>query len=157
MGIGCRPMRPGEEDVVAMMLRKLPADIGLDVVPKVTGQSLRDNAELLNVTVALDSGLLLGTCVWFMTYSTWRASKGMYVCDLYVMDHMRGHGVGEKLLRAATKDAAKLGATYIKLEVNKRNPARVSFYGKLKFQIDEDDDTLFLEPDDFSLFIEGQK
>jgi hypothetical protein len=36
-----RPMRDGQEDAVAAMVRQLPKDLGLPVVPKLTGEGLR--------------------------------------------------------------------------------------------------------------------
>lgn len=157
MGVGFRPMRPGEEEAVAAMLRKLPQDLGFDSVPKITGAALRENADILHVTVADDSGLMLGVCSWMVTFSTWRACKGMYVCDLYIMGHKRGSGIGEKLLRAAGKAAAQLGAQFMKLEASRENPRPGNFYSKHKFHFSEDDRLMFLEPEDFPLFLEGQK
>ena len=156
MSIGCRPMRQGEEEAVANMLRKLPRDLGYDMVPKITAQSLRDNADLVHVTVALDSGLLLGACTWLMTYSSNRGCKGVYICDLYVMEHKRGCGIGEKMLRATGKTAAKLGAQFIKLEASRENPKPGKFYMKHNFHFVDDDRLMFLEPEHFTSFLEGK-
>jgi GNAT superfamily N-acetyltransferase len=155
MGIGCRPMRVGEEDVVAMMLRKVPPHLGLPETAKVTGQSLRDNAELVHITVALDSGLLLGVCSWLITYSSWHGMKGMLVCDLFVMEHKRGSGIGEKLLRSAAKEAEKLGAGFIKLESNSDNFSVSNYFRKKNFKPGDSNEILSLDPDDFAAFIEG--
>ena len=56
MSLGCRPMRLGEADAVATMFRKLPRDLGLDASPKISGTALRENTDVLHVTVAEDSG-----------------------------------------------------------------------------------------------------
>ena len=154
MSIGCRPMRAGEEEAVANMLRKLPQSLGFDYVPKITSQSLRDNIELVNVTVAWDSGLLLGACTWLITYSSNRGCRGMYVCDLYVMEHKRGSGIGEKLLRTSAKAAAKSGAQFIKLEASRANDRPGKFYLKHQFHFSDDDRLMFLEPEDFIPFLE---
>jgi GNAT superfamily N-acetyltransferase len=155
MGIGCRPMRDGEEEAVANLLRKLPRDIGHDFVPKVSGQSLRENADLVRVMVASDSGLLLGAATWMITYSSNRGCRGVYVCDLYVMEHKRGNGIGEKLLRAVGKAAQPLGALFIKLEASRSHPRPAQFYKKHGFNLSEDDAVLFLEPDEMQQFLEG--
>mgnify|MGYP000954308404 CR=1 FL=1 len=89
--------------------QQLPKDLGLSTVPKITGQNLRDWKGLGHVTVAEDSGLLLGACLWALTVSSWRGAKGIYVSDVYVMSHARGRKVGEKLLRGVAKEAEKLG------------------------------------------------
>ena len=156
MSIGIRPMREGQEEAVAAMLRRLPLDLGLDVIPKVTGENLRDNAGLARVTVAEDSGLLLGVCLWVMTYSSWRGAKGVYISDLYVMDHARCRKIGERLLRGVVRESQKQGASYIKMEVDASNTAAQRFYGRLGFKHKPDDQFFVLEEEEFSTLSEGK-
>ena len=150
MSIGIRFMREGQEDAVAAMLRALPKDLGKSVVPKVTGASLRENKGFVHVTVAEDSGLLLGVCLWLLTYSSWRGAKGIYISDLYVMGHARGRKVGEKLLRGTLKEAAKLGASFVKMEVDHANVGAQSFYNRLGFAHASDDLFYVLEAENFT-------
>jgi ribosomal protein S18 acetylase RimI-like enzyme len=145
MGIACRTMRAGQEDAVAAMIRQLPKDLGHDVVPKITGQSLRDSADLVRVTVAEDSGLLLGCCVWMPVFSTWRGAKGIYITDLFVMAHVRGKKIGEKLIRYLCKEAQEIGAVYVRLEVDLENVRATAFYERLGFETKRDQFNSFLE------------
>jgi ribosomal protein S18 acetylase RimI-like enzyme len=155
MSIGVRFMREGQEDAVAAMLRALPKDLGLPVVPKVTGASLREAKDLVHVTIADDSGLLLGACLWVMTFSSWRGAKGIYISDLYVMGHARGRKVGEKLLLGTLREAAKLGATFVKMEVDHANKGAQRFYDRLGFAHKPDDMFYVLEPEHFSKLLKG--
>jgi ribosomal protein S18 acetylase RimI-like enzyme len=147
MGIACRSMRPGQEDAVAAMIRQLPRDLGHDVTPKITGQSLREAADLVRVTVAEDSGLLLACCVWMPLYSTWRGTKGIYITDLFVMSHVRGKKIGEKLIQYVSKEALDMGATYLRLEVDDTNTRANAFYERLGFETKRDQFNSFLEHD----------
>jgi ribosomal protein S18 acetylase RimI-like enzyme len=147
MGVGFRPMRPGQEDAVAAMIRQLPKDLGHDVMPKVTGESLRAAADYVKVTVAEDSGLLLGCCVWMLVYSTWRGCKGIYITDIYVMSHARGKKIGERLLRQLSREALKIDAQYMRLEVDHENPRALAFYDRLGFERKTDQDNCFMEFD----------
>ncbi len=147
MGVGFRAMRPGQEDAVAAMIRQLPKDLGLRAVPKITGESLRAAADLVKVTVADDSGLLLGCCVWMPVYSTWRGAKGVYICDLYVMAHARGKRIGERLVQSVAKQAKEMGATYVRLEVDATNPRASEFYGRLGFIRKPEEQNHFMEQD----------
>ncbi len=156
MSIKYRPMRFGEEDAVAVMVRQLPKDLGLATVPKMTGDDLRRDRDVVKVTVAENTGLLVGAAVWMMVFSTWRGCKGVYVCDLYVMDHLRGKKIGEGLLRAMGHDAANLGAKYIKLEVDTTNKDGLRFYDRLRFEKKPTELTHFLEPNQFTAFIAGE-
>jgi ribosomal protein S18 acetylase RimI-like enzyme len=151
MGVGFRPMRTGQEDAVAAMIRQLPKDLGHDVVPKVTGESLREASDYVNVLVADDSGLLLGCCVWMPVYSTWRGCKGIYITDLYVMGHARGRKVGERLLRQLGREALKIDARYMRLEVDHDNPRAGLFYERLGFKRKTDQDNCFLESDELEI------
>jgi hypothetical protein len=156
MSVGIRPMRRGEEDAVVAMLRLLPKDLGLAVNPKVTGESLRDAEGLARVTVAENAGLLVGCCLWVMTFSSWRGCKGIYVSDLYVMEHARARKVGDKLLRGAAREASAEGARFIKLEVDESNAKAQSFYARRKFKYKAEDQYWVLEPEEFAELVGTQ-
>ncbi len=151
MGVGFRPMRAGQEDAVAAMIRQLPRDLGHDVVPKVTGESLRAASDLLEVLVADDSGLLLGCCVWMPIYSTWRGCKGIYITDLFVMGHARGKKIGERMLKQLSREARKIDARYIRLEVELDNTRAAKFYERLGFKQKTDQHNCFLEADELDV------
>lgn len=140
-------MRPGQEDAVATLVRQLPRDLGLSVVPMVTGEMLRQWQPHVRVMTADNSGLLVGACVWFFTFSTWRGSKGVHISDLYVMGHMRGRKIGQNLLAAVAREAIKHDANYLRLDVTTITPAPRAFYEKLGFVADEEDLTLYLDQD----------
>jgi ribosomal protein S18 acetylase RimI-like enzyme len=148
-------MHPGEEDAVVAMIRQLPRDLAIDVVPKVTGAGLRAAAGLARVTVAENSGLLVGCCLWVLTYSSWRGAKGIYISDLYVMDYARDKKIGDRLLRHVAREADLLGAQFIKLEVDASNGRARAFYERRGFKHKPDDQILILEPDRFSSFAKG--
>lgn len=157
MSLGIRFMRAGEEDAVAALIRRLPKDLGLAVTPKITGQSIREANGVAQVTVAEDAGLMLGVCLWTMTYSSWRGMTGVYISDLYVLEHARSRKVGEKLLRGTMAEAAKKGAGFIKMEVDATNERAARFYQRLGFKHKPDDRFFALEPDDFSVLLQGDK
>jgi ribosomal protein S18 acetylase RimI-like enzyme len=149
MSIGIKPMRVGQEDAVAVLIRQLPKDLGLNIMPKITGESLRQAKGLAEVTVAEDAGLLLGVCLWTMTYSSWRGAPGIYISDLYVLPHARGRKIGEKLLRGVVAQSKKRGATFVKMEVDETNQAAAKFYGRLGFTHKVEDKIFILESNEF--------
>jgi GNAT superfamily N-acetyltransferase len=153
MSIAYRAMRAGQEDAVAVQLRHLAKDLGSPHKPTITGEALRQVSDLVHITVAEDSGLLVGICCWMINYSTWRGIKGIYVCDLFVMGHMRNKKVGENLMRAAARQGAILGAEFIKLEVNAANERTHKFYNRIGFDLSKTDRQMFLEPEPFKSFV----
>lgn len=157
MGLRVRPMRAGEEDAVAVLIRQMPKDIGLDVVPLITGQNLRDCKDVAHVTVIEDTGQMLGVCLWAMTYSSWRGCRGIYISDLYVMPFARGKRLGQKLLVGTIHEAQKHGAGFIKMEVDATNGDAARFYKRLGFKHKSDDQIFILEPDAFATLAKGEE
>ncbi len=157
MSIRFRAMRAGEEDAIAVMVRQLPKDIGLATVPKLTGDALRRDGDFLKVTVAENSGLIVGMATWHLIYSSWRGAKGIYICDLYVMAQVRGKGIGERLLAAAAREAAKLGAIFMKLEADATNIAGLRFYERMGFSKKPTETLHFLEPEEFDILLKGNE
>ena len=157
MSIAYRPMRDGQEDAVASFIRQIPKDLGLAIAPPLTGETLRGWKGEVHIVVADNAGLLCGACVWFTTYSTWRAAKGAFISDVFVLGHLRGRHIGANLIRAAAREAAKQGARFLRLDVTTTTPRPRKFYEKLGFKADADDLNLFLEPDNFKTFIVESK
>ena len=79
-----RNMQDNEAQVVAGIVHGLARDLSLNVVPALSGQILLESLDLVNVVVAAEAGKLLGACLSLMTFSTFRAAKGVYVVDLFV-------------------------------------------------------------------------
>ncbi len=153
MSIAYRPMRAGQEDAVASFIRQIPKELGLATQPRITGETLRSWNGDVRVMIADNAALLCGACVWFTTYSTWRAAKGAFISDVFVLGHLRGRGLGANLIRATAREAARHGATFLRLDVTPITSRPRHFYEKLGFQADEDDLTLFLEEPRFKTFI----
>ena len=46
-----------------------------------------------------DSDQLAGMAIWFLNYSTWDGTHGVYLEDLYVRPQFRGQGMGKELMK----------------------------------------------------------
>ena len=55
--------------------------------------------------VETDKGVVAGFAVWFLNYSTWMGSHGLYLEDLYVRTEFRGRGYGRALLARLARSA----------------------------------------------------
>jgi ribosomal protein S18 acetylase RimI-like enzyme len=155
MNFNIRPMRKGEEDEAAQLIRKMPKDIGLDFVPLLTGDSLRANSDVAKVTIAEEAGSMLGVCLWTLAFSSWRGAKGIYISDLYVQPEARGRRIGEALLQEVVKQADQVGAKYVKMEVDENNLGAQRFYQRLGFVNKPEDRFYVLEPGEFAKMAEG--
>ncbi len=96
--------------------------------------------------------MLLGACLSLMTFSTFRAAKGMYVVDLFVNATARNRNIGHKLLQAAARSAVAKGATFIKLEVDVTNEGGARFYERIGFKKKPEDRLFILDQDGLTNF-----
>ena len=147
MSFEIRNMQDNEAQIVADMVHGLARDLRLKVVPTLTGNALLESLDLVNVVVAAEAGKLLGACLWLMTFSTFRGTKGVYVVDLFVEASARNRNIGEALLRETARRGKVRGARFIKLEVDVTNPGGARFYERLGFTKKPEDRLFILEQD----------
>ena len=69
-----------------------------------------------------------GFAVFFATYSTFSAQRGIYLEDLYVKPHLRGKGVGSALLERVAAIAVERGCARVEWRVLDWNEPAIRFY-----------------------------
>jgi GNAT superfamily N-acetyltransferase len=74
------------------------------------------------------NGEAAGMALYFTNYSTWRASPGIYLEDLYVTPEFRGKGYGLALLQGVAKECMKIGGQRLDWVVLKWNEPSIRFY-----------------------------
>ena len=79
--------------------------------------------------VAEKDGEILGTCIYYMTFSTWRG-KMLYLEDFVVKEKLRGQGVGQVLWNAYIQESKDRGCAMVKWQVLDWNTPAVNFYEK---------------------------
>ncbi|MDQ1722825.1 MAG: hypothetical protein QOI26_2559, partial [Pseudonocardiales bacterium] len=52
---------------------------------------------------------VVGCALWFLNFSTWKGSHGIYLEDLYVQPDHRGRGLGRGLLAALAAESCRRG------------------------------------------------
>lgn len=80
--------------------------------------------------IADQDGSPVGFALFFMSYSTWEGTAGLYIEDLFVLEEARGSGAGRALMAAAAAVARERGCARLELSVLDWNPAR-GFYERL--------------------------
>ncbi|MBC6462634.1 GNAT family N-acetyltransferase [Actinomadura sp. HBU206391] len=76
-------------------------------------------------------GEVVGFALWFLSYSTWLGRHGIYLEDLYVSPHARGHGYGKTLLAELAKIADERGYGRVEWSVLDWNAPAIGFYTSL--------------------------
>lgn len=85
-----------------------------------------------------DSPRLDGIALWFLNYSTWEGTHGIYLEDLYVRPEARGTGKGKALLQNLARIAVERGYSRVEWCVLKWNQPSIDFYRSLgAFPMDE--------------------
>lgn len=83
----------------------------------------------LYAKVAVDADdAIIGTALYFRSFSTWTGHSGIYLEDLYVRPAHRGKGVGKQLLIALAKLAVETGCRRLEWSVLDWNEPAIAFY-----------------------------
>ncbi|WP_116244870.1 GNAT family N-acetyltransferase [Nocardiopsis sp. FIRDI 009] len=72
-----------------------------------------------------------GMALWFLNFSTWTGKHGIYLEDLYVRPHLRGHGYGLALLQNLARICVERGYTRLEWSVLDWNTPAIDFYAAL--------------------------
>ena len=83
------------------------------------------------VVMAECDGETAGFALFFPTYSTFLARPGLYLEDLFVHPHLRGHGVGLALMRHLAGLAVARGYGRFEWSVLDWNAPAIGFYRRL--------------------------
>lgn len=78
-----------------------------------------------------DGERLLGFALWFLNFSTWEGTHGIYLEDLYVRPEARGGGHGTALLRTLARCAVERGWARVEWSVLNWNEPSIGFYRSL--------------------------
>ena len=92
----------------------------------------------------------MGVLVYFMTFSTWYGTPGVYVQDIYVRKSARGEALGRRLLAAVSKLGADQGADHLRLSVERDNAAAQAFYERLGLTRADHERIYMIEGDAFN-------
>ncbi len=78
--------------------------------------------------VAEKDGEVVGIALWFLNFSTWRGTHGIYLEDLYVQPAHRGTGLGKELLRTLAALCVERGYSRLEWWVLDWNTPSIEFY-----------------------------
>jgi GNAT superfamily N-acetyltransferase len=91
------------------------------------GKSLFDG-DVAKCHVAEVDGEVIGIALWFLNYSTWTGTAGVYLEDLYVKPEFRGQGAGMALMKALAKVCIENGYVRFQWWVLDWNEPSINFY-----------------------------
>jgi GNAT superfamily N-acetyltransferase len=151
-----RPIRPDDVPAVVGLVRELAeyekAAHEVRLTEAQLHESLFGDAPALfgHVATADDGvapGAVVGTALWFLNFSTWRGTHGIYLEDLYVQPAHRGTGLGKELLRTLAEVCVERGYSRLEWSVLDWNTPSIDFY-KAAGAVALDEWTVFRLTDD---------
>ena len=127
-----RPIRPDDVPAVVGLVRELAEYEKAAHEVRLTEEQLRGalfgDSPALFGHVAERDGEVVGTALWFLNFSTWRGTHGIYLEDLYVQPAHRGAGLGRELLRTLAATCVERGYDRLEWSVLDWNEPSIAFY-----------------------------
>ncbi|WP_020140120.1 GNAT family N-acetyltransferase [Streptomyces sp. 351MFTsu5.1] len=131
-----RPATPADVPTIHTLIREL-ADYEKSLTEvRATEEQLHEALfgphPAAHALVATDTtGTVIGYAVWFLNFSTWRGTHGIYLEDLYVRPQARGGGHGKALLTALARICVERGYQRLEWSVLNWNTPTIDFYESL--------------------------
>jgi GNAT superfamily N-acetyltransferase len=135
--VSVRPIAPDDVPAVVGLVRELAEyeraahEVRL-TDEQLTGALFGDSPKLFGHVAVADDGVapgaVVGMALWFLNFSTWRGTHGIYLEDLYVQPRHRGSGLGRELLRTLAELCVQRGYDRLEWSVLDWNTPSIDFY-----------------------------
>jgi GNAT superfamily N-acetyltransferase len=133
--VAIRAANEGDLSTILMFIRALGQYERLEHEVVATEEILRAHLfgarPMAEVVLAERGGVPVGFALFFPNFSTFLGRPGLYLEDLYVHEHERGHGVGRCLLEHLARLAIERGWGRMEWAVLDWNEAAIGFYRRL--------------------------
>jgi GNAT superfamily N-acetyltransferase len=131
-----RRAEPGDVPTIHQLIRDLALYERALEMARATPEQLRESlfCESPNVfcdLVETDEREVAGFAVWFLNYSTWTGTHGIFLEDLFVKPEFRGRGYGTALLVHLAQECVAKGYHRLKWSVLDWNQPSIDFYNSL--------------------------
>ncbi len=92
-----------------------------------------------------EAGLVQGFAIWFLNYSTWTGTHGIYLEDLFIRAEARGRGYGKAMLRHLAALCVERGYHRLQWWVLDWNTNAIEFYQGFGAQLMDEWTTMRVE------------
>lgn len=90
-----------------------------------------DHSSVFCDLVETDQGEATGFAVWFLNFSTWTGTNGIFLEDLFIKPELRGQGYGKALLAHLARECVAKGYHGLQWSVLDWNTSSIDFYRSL--------------------------
>ena len=138
MNLQIRFATPDDAIVVDRFIRELAtferALSSVESTPERLRSQMSQDPPPFECLIAVQNDQPVGFAVFYSTYSTWTATPGLHLEDLYVTPAERGHGIGRALLQRLAKITCERGYARLEWAVLDWNQPAIDFYNDLDAQ-----------------------
>ena len=129
-----RSATPADVAAILDLIRELatyerePASTVVTTEPDLTTALFREHPTVRALVAEDDAGAVVGTALWFETFSTWTGQHGMHLEDFVVTADQRGTGLGKALFDELKRICLERGYKRFEWRVLDWNTAVHGFY-----------------------------
>jgi GNAT superfamily N-acetyltransferase len=127
-----RRVRPSDVDTVVELVHALAkheeAPQECHLTPDQLHDALFRSSPSLYGHVATVDDEVVGYALWFLNFSTWRGTHGIYLEDLFVRPEHRGSGLGKALLTELAAECVRRGYSRLEWVVLEWLTSSIEFY-----------------------------
>src|ERR1700742_909137 len=125
-----RPARSGDAGLILKLLGELAAYEKLPIT--LTEEQIAFDffglRPVIECDLAFEGPKPAGLITYYWTYATFRATRRLYVEDLFVLPHFHGKGYGKALLQHLARRGLAVGAGRLEWQVLDWNAPAITFY-----------------------------
>ncbi|HEX6467907.1 MAG TPA: GNAT family N-acetyltransferase [Streptosporangiaceae bacterium] len=130
-----RPVEESDVETIVRMVHDLAAYERSAHECRLTARQLSDalfsERPALFGHVAEIDGAVVGFVVWFLNFSTWTGTHGVYGEDMFVLPEHRRHGVGRALFREMAAECVRRGYGRLEFATLDWNEPTIAFTASL--------------------------
>jgi GNAT superfamily N-acetyltransferase len=131
--MGIRRADSNDVEVIGQLIRDLAtyekaAEMATATTAQLKESFFSDNPKVFCDLVETPEGEVAGLAVWFLNYSTWTGTHGIFLEDLFIKPDFRGRGYGTALLRHLAKECVALGYQRFDWSVLDWNTPSIDYY-----------------------------
>jgi GNAT superfamily N-acetyltransferase len=136
--VSVRPARPEDVPTLVDLVVELAvferARSEVELTNEKLDAALFDGDPQVYCDVAELDGVIVGSAIWFVTYSTWTGTHNLYLEDIYVRPSVRRSGVASQLMRVLARRAVERGYRRFEWSVLDWNVGAIGFYEEIGAQ-----------------------
>ena len=128
-----RPARVEEAPLIQELIQELALyekapESAQATLAHITGAFFVEHPAVFCEMVEDDSGVVVGLAIWFLNYSTWTGTHGIYLEDLFIRPEARGKGYGKAVLTHLARMCVDRGYHRLQWWVLDWNTDAIGFY-----------------------------